>query len=369
MLNAGDIIKGRYKIVKKLKEGGMGIVYLAEDTLNSTPCVVKEPRFDGRNDSYNLEKLQFEANILQKVQHPAIVKYIDSQDTGTIFFLVTEYINGQNLMDHCWNRPLDEKKVEDYTLQILDTLDYLHQRNIIHRDISPDNFMIRSDTVIMIDLGTAREFYGFVNPLWTAVGKQWYTPSEQWNRGEAILQSDIYALGRTMIFLLTGTPPRCPSGTIPLLCRVSDHLKSVIVKATQEIPMDRFSCASEMKQALIQKVSPPTVVVRRPRLIVNSQTYSLTRYTYVIGRGAADITVNDPQEYISRKHARISKDVSGQYWIEDGCDGIPSANGIFVLQNGQYTKKDKWALRDGDIIALCYKVDKGPYVTIQYRET
>ncbi len=367
MLNAGDLVKNRYKITRKLNEGGMGIVHLATDTVDGSYCVVKEPRFDGDNDAYKLKKLQFEAQVLQKIQHPNIVRYIDSQDTGATIFLVIEYINGRNMRDYCWNHPLDEQKAKEYTLQMLDALEYLHQRNIIHRDISPDNFMIRNSTVTMIDLGTAREFYGFVNPNWTQVGKPWYTPSEQWKRGEAILQSDIYALGRTMIFLLTGSPPMCQSGTVPPTCRISDDLKSVIIKATQEVPSSRFSCASEMKLALSQR-AVPTVLVRRPRIIVNGQPYFLTRYSYVLGRGDVDIKIDDSQGFISRKHAKISKDAFGKYWIEDGCDSYPSANGIFILQDGHYMKKDKWPLKDGDIIALCYKEDRGPYVTLQYKE-
>jgi serine/threonine protein kinase len=369
MLNRGDMVKNRYKILKKLNQGGMGVVHLATDGLTGTYCVVKEPRFDGHNDSYKLKKLQFEANILKKIQHPNIVKYIDSHDTGTTFFLVTEYIHGENLRSHYRNRPLSEKKVEEYTLQILDALEYLHRRSTIHRDISPDNFMICNNAITMIDLGTARKFYGFVNPHQTAVGKQWYTPSEQWKRGESILQSDIYALGRTMIFLLTGSPPICQSGTVPLTCRVSDHMKSVIVKATQEIPAKRFSCAYEMKLALTRKTPISIASVRKPQIIINGQSHLLTRYSYIIGSSAADINIEDPHNYISRKHARISKDAFDQYWIEDGCDGNPSVNGVFVLQNGKYIKKNKWALMDGDIIALCYKEDKGPYITMQYRGT
>jgi len=369
MLHTGDMVKGHYKIIKRLNEGGMGIVYLATDIVTGAHCVVKEPRFDGHDDSYKLKKLQFEANILKRINHPNIVKYVDSQDVGTTFYLVSEYIDGENLRDLYWNRPLHEKKVEEYTLQMLDALEYLHRKNIIHRDISPDNFMIRNNTITMIDLGTARESYGFANPHWTRVGKRFYSPSEQADRGEAILQSDIYALGRTMIFLLTGSPPMCGAGSVPPTLRVSDHMKSIIVKATHKSPMKRYSCASEMKQALIKRVVVPVVVVRRPRLIINGQTYFLTRFSYIIGRGAADIKIEDPQGYISRKHARISKDVSGQYLIEDGCDGRPSVNGVFVLQNGRYNRKTKWTLRDGDIVALCYKENKGPYVTAQYRET
>jgi len=370
MLNVGDMVKSRYKILKKLNEGGMGIVYLATDTANNSYCVVKEPRFDGRSDDYKLKKLQFEADILQNIQHAHIVKYIDSQAVGNTFFLVTEYINGRNLRDSYWNRPLGEDKVKEYTSQMLDALEYLHRRNVIHRDISPDNFMIHDHTITMIDLGTARKFYGFVNPNWTAIGKQWYTPPEQWKRGEAILQSDIYALGRTMIFLLTGSPPMCSSGAIPPGCRVTDHTKSIIIRATQEVPTKRFSSASEMKLVLTQKAQPiRTRLVRRPRIIVNGQPHFLTRYSYVVGRGTADIRIDDPKGFISRKHARISKDISGQYWIEDGCDGIPSINGVFILQKGRYIKKDKWELQDGDIIALCYRKDKGPYTTLQYKET
>ncbi|MGD2249178.1 MAG: FHA domain-containing serine/threonine-protein kinase [Candidatus Methanofastidiosia archaeon] len=370
MLHPGDIVKRQYKIEKKLNEGGMGIVYLAKNTMTGKMCVVKEPRFNNMDDSYKLKKLKFEARILMKLNHPHIVNYIDSVDKGNTFYLITEYIHGENLRDLYWNKPLPENKVEKYTLQMLDSLEYLHKRNIIHRDISPDNFMIKNNSIVMIDLGTAREFYGVAGHHWTQVGKRFYTPSEQAKRGEAILQSDIYALGRTMIFLLTGSPPMCGPGTIPSTLRVSDYMCSILKRATHKIPMKRYSSASEMKHALIKKIPrPPPVRRRRPQLIINGKPHFLTRYSYVIGRGAADIEIKDPDKYISRKHARISKDISGQYWIEDGCDGVPSLNGTFVLQHGRYVKKTKWALKDSDIIALCYKPDKGPYITIQYKET
>jgi len=99
-----------------------------------------------------------------------------------------------------------------------------------------------------------------------------------------------------------------------------------------------------------------------PVLIVGGREIPLTGETLVIGR-EGDIEIPDKEKWVSKEHVKSYRDKVGQYWIED----MGSVNGTFVYQDGQYVRKNKWALADGDVIALCWSPGKGPYITLKFK--
>jgi serine/threonine protein kinase len=157
-----------------------------------------------------------EAKLLMKLDHPGIVHVLDCFNEGERNYLLLEYINGVDLRQLVrQNGVQKESDVLEWAVQVANALKYLHEREqpIIHRDLTPDNIVLRNDgKVLIVDFGAANEFIG--NATGTFVGKHSYIAPEQL-RGKATVQSDIYAFGCTLFFLLTGSDPEALSPSNP----------------------------------------------------------------------------------------------------------------------------------------------------------
>jgi serine/threonine protein kinase len=363
-LTPGHILKNRYKIERKIHEGGMGIIYLCKNIMTGGYHVVKHPLYDGDVD-IKIEKLKVEANILKTLDHSSIVKYIDSFEDHNIFYMVIEYIHGKDMRTLFKDSPAAEAQVRTYCRQVLDSLEYLHNKNIIHRDIKPRNVMITGNFIRLIDFGGAKMRFTSVSQKGSILYTPGYGAPEQ-QAGESYFQSDIFGVGATMYFLLTGEdpctlPPLSPCSRNP---RVGRMLDTVVRKATHTDPNKRYQTATEMKDALTGVVKP--VPAYGPRLIIGSKETRLTKRLSTIGRGGVnvypDVRILDPEKYISKVHAKISRDNTGKYWIED-C----SVNGTFVYWRTGFKRIKKWNLQDNDVIAFCYSSSKGPYILLKFK--
>lgn len=206
--------ESRYEVVMKLGVGGQGAAYLSR--LNSIierqhcqEVVLKETIFpifvEDSIRRQSLERFEHEARTLNLLSHDRIVKLIDYFVEDHRGYLVLEHIEGKNLRDHAYGKPMREKEVLELALQMCDMLEYLHGRNVIHRDFTPDNLMLeRSGTLKLIDFNVAQtQATGMTG---TVVGKHAYVPPEQF-RGKPVNASDVYAMGCTLFFLLTGHDP------------------------------------------------------------------------------------------------------------------------------------------------------------------
>jgi serine/threonine protein kinase len=364
-LKSGQIIKGRYRIERKIHAGGMGIVYTCTDIHKGAHYVLKLPLYNGVNDLINVEKLKVEARILRTLSHPNIVKYVDFFEERNVFYMVIEYIKGNDMKILFDNKPISESKTRKYCGQLLNALEYLHNQNIIHRDIKPRNVMVIGDKIKLIDFGGAKMRFTSLGNTGTRIYTPGYSSPEQQQMGEFNYQSDIFSVGATMYFLLTGKDPCSP----PLSpCRnnpgVDKDLDRIVQKATNFDPNRRYQTVSEMKNELsgIYTARPSY----NPRIIIGSKEYKIKKSTLTIGRGGANlnpnITVNDPERYISRIHAKIFRDSQGNYWLED-C----SVNGTFIYTGNTYKKIKRWNLRDNDIIAFCWSRSKGPYMQLKFK--
>jgi tRNA A-37 threonylcarbamoyl transferase component Bud32 len=236
-LKAGTMLQsGRYEIVMQMRSGGMSAVYLAdiykrEGLSHETghQVVIKESVLPLHTDLRIREKakelFKREAHILSKLDHPGIVRLLDFFVESDRDYIVLEYKSGATLRHVTQkNSACSEQLVLTWSKQIADMLVYLHSFSppIVHRDVTPDNLLVTpSGDVVLIDFGASNEFVS--QATGTLVGKQSYIPPEQF-KGKAVLESDIYAFGATLHFLLTGRDPVPLSSSHP--ATINDGISS-----------------------------------------------------------------------------------------------------------------------------------------------
>ena len=266
-LQPGAVLADRYQIQDVIGVGGMGSVYRARDLHfpNVIKLVAVKEMINQAPDPVVrktiVKNFEREANILVTLNHPSIPKIYDFFSDEKRSYLVLEYINGKDLevILKSSTSPIREDQVIVWSIQICDVLDYLHTHKpepIIFRDIKPSNIMInQSDHVILVDFGIAKIFK--TGQKGTMIGTEGYSPPEQY-RGDATLQTDIYALGATMHHLLTHRDPRLetPFSFADRPIRqinpaVSTELETIINTALEYNPANRFATASDMKLALV----------------------------------------------------------------------------------------------------------------------
>lgn len=259
---------GRYVIKEVLGQGGMGAALLATDKrLDSKQVVIKELISDS-NDPAKLK--ENEANFKREVvtlahlDHPLIPNVTDNFDENSRFFMVQEYVEGENLEDRIdrLGQPLNERDVLVYASQILDVLDYLAQQTppIIHRDIKPANLIVstKDKKAHLVDFGIARAdaARNAKRKQTSALGTPGYAPPEQY-QGNADPRSDLYALGATLHHLLTNNDPRNspPFNYSPVRTlnpQLSSEVESVVERALRNDINQRYQSASAMKSDIDQ---------------------------------------------------------------------------------------------------------------------
>lgn len=286
---SGIILSNRYRIVRELGHGGFGRTYLSEDTYRFNElCVLKEfaPQVQG---SYALEKSQElferEAGVLYKLEHPQIPRFRElfrvTLDRQGYIFLVQDYVEGQNyrvLLSDRQRQGLRFSEVEctSLLLKLLPVLDYIHSLGVIHRDISPDNLILRiaDGLPVLIDFGGVKQVAATVESQYgqqhgaaiaaTRLGKVGYAPDEQMQMGIVFPHSDLYALAATVLVLLTGKEPQQLIDGYTLTwnwrreCSLSPTLGAVLDRMLAQRPGDRYQRAADVLQALSGgPVSPP----------------------------------------------------------------------------------------------------------------
>ncbi len=256
---------GSIKITELIACGGSAAIYSAKNS-EEEQIIVKEAVIP-KNASEALkakavELFNREAQLLSQLDHPHIAKVYDHFVENEHHYEVLEYIDGLDLRRFVKERgPQPEDFVLNWAEQICQILVYLHSQKppIIHRDLTPDNLVLRVDgQLVLIDFGAANAFVGTATG--TMVGKQSYMPMEQL-RGKSVPQSDIYSLGGTIYFLLTGRDPtplevsQIKSGT-----NLPTNLNPLLAKCTAVEVADRFRSSEEFLTA-IRKVREQRVVL------------------------------------------------------------------------------------------------------------
>lgn len=266
-LEIGEILQeGDYEILEHLGGGGQGMAYVARCNRNDAEyrgtekVVLKEyilPVYRGNSlESKKYERLSREAEILAQLDHEQIVKIYDCFIEDHRGYLVLEHISGKSLNEIVKeNGPYDQIDVAKIGMSVLNILSYLHgqEKPVLHRDVTPDNLMFTEQGVIkLLDFTVAQESSSNHRTA-TVVGKQSYMPPEQF-RGNPTAQSDIYSLGCTMFYLLTGQDPKPMEleSAVPYVGveNLDPELDQIIQKAAAFKLSDRFTNAAEMADAL-----------------------------------------------------------------------------------------------------------------------
>ncbi len=276
---------GRYVIKKVLGQGGMGAAMLATDLrLDSKPVVIKELISDSSDPAQQQEDVRNfkrEVALLAHIDHPLVPTVTDHFQEGSRYFMVQEYVEGENLeerMDRI-NQPMKEREVLEYASEVLDILDYLSQQTppIVHRDIKPANIIIgaKDKRAHLVDFGIARADVArnARRKQTSALGTPGYAPPEQY-QGNADPRSDLYALGATMHHLLTNRDPRNhPPFTYPpvrtLNPQLSQDVERVIARAMINDINQRYQSAAAMKRDV------DDILLKRFGVSPNAGSYTL----------------------------------------------------------------------------------------------
>lgn len=270
----GTIIDNRYLIQKILGQGGLGRTYLAFDTHRfNEPCVLKEFAPFG-SGQYDLEKsrelFKREAKILHQIVHPQIPKFLACFEGQGRLFLVQEYVNGKTYsallkQKRQQGTNFSEPEIIQWLMNLLPILEYIHQRGIIHRDISPDNIMKPDgeQLPVLIDFGVGKltnslldeqnssHHQSYVGKM-SFVGKIGYAPREQISMGRCSPSSDLYSLGVTAIVLLTGKEPTMLLDQHSLewqwreYVNISSAFGKILDKMTADRPLQRYQSVQEV---------------------------------------------------------------------------------------------------------------------------
>jgi serine/threonine protein kinase len=272
-INPGTLINNRYLIQKILGQGGFGRTYLAFDNQRfGEACVLKEfvPATNNTNVIRKSQELfEREAKVLHQIQHPQIPKFLAWLTENQRLFIVQEYIDGktyaQILSERCTQKgkAFSETEVKKWLLDILPVLEYIHERKIIHRDISLENVMQRSEQSkpVLIDFGIVKEKFTQIlsaeeeNQQYavkgSVVGKIGYSPPEQLRLGHCYPSSDIYALGVSAVILLTGKMPHMLiddslNWQWHSHVNISNDFGCILEKMLEEVPTERYQSATEV---------------------------------------------------------------------------------------------------------------------------
>jgi len=297
-LKPGIILDNRYEIRCLIKAGGMGAVYEALDhRFNKTSCAVKEMLLKNPNpeeQQYIIKRFQREAEILHTLRHANLPVVRDYFTEYSRYYIVMDYIEGSDLSSIIKRfGAIPQEQVIEWSIQILDALDYLHSQPtpIIYRDLKPGNIMIRNSDkrAMLVDFGIARTIELGSDTIKTVVGTLVFAP-EELLQGKVEPRSDIYSLGGTMHCMLSGIIPTGAFSFEPLRHlkpNVCEELEWIVMRALKMKASQRYDTAKDMKEALecisnldfagVSRTNKITGEKQIP-LLVNEATISLDSY-------------------------------------------------------------------------------------------
>lgn len=270
MIRVNDLVGDRYKIVSELGHGGMSDVFEARDIIFKRTVAIKIIKFEYSNKIENLIRFQNEARFSAAFNHPNIVKIFDYGEYNNLPYIVNEFMKSQTLRDVLdYKKNLGVNETCQIMLQLCDAISEVHSKNIIHRDIKPQNIYYLSDgTVKLSDFGISVLLNSplNVNENKKVMGTVQYLAPELVYGKKCSFQSDIYAMGITMFELLTGQVPFDASKISDIAyMQVNDEMPSVltiiptlpkeidkiIFKATAKDVKERYKTVADLRKDIL----------------------------------------------------------------------------------------------------------------------
>jgi serine/threonine protein kinase len=307
---------GKYRLLERLGFGGMGVVYLGEHFIMRRRVAIKVLPLSLAEDPWFLQQFHREAQLVAALDHPNIVRAHDIDTEGKLHYLVMEYVDGSSFHEIVTQHgPMDVVRAAHYIRQAAEGLQHAYEIGMVHRDIKPANILLsRQGVVKILDMGLAC-FSRNNRPEWAngsnddrrMVGTDDYLAPEQIvNSDDVDIRADIYSLGATFYFLLTGKPPfheaaheshkliwhltRRPKPIRSLRADVPEGLEAVIDKMLAKNPWDRCAFPMGVSEALApwttEPIAPPPVAempclspALRPPPTADGKPSSATRFS------------------------------------------------------------------------------------------
>jgi response regulator RpfG family c-di-GMP phosphodiesterase/serine/threonine protein kinase len=276
------LVLGNYRILDRLGAGGMGVVFRAEHIRMRRHVAIKVLPLSVDQDQRILRRFLTESRAIAQLQHPNIVGAIDMGEchngeahSPVLHFFVMEYVPGQDLEAYIRDQgPLEPAKATDIIHQVASALSEAHKHNLVHRDIKPSNVQVTPEgQAKLLDFGLARYYPQGVTEPGTVLGTLDYMAPEQVQDAHSVdIRADLYALGGTMYWCLTGEPPFPPKGNVvqELTTRLTQQapsarakrpgvpadLDAVMRKMMALAPKDRYQTPQEVMKALLPFLKP-----------------------------------------------------------------------------------------------------------------
>lgn len=267
MQNGIPSMLGRYKVLKELGRGSMGVVYLGKDPTIQRFVAIKTMRLDEVDDANKLQEIRArffrEAESTGRLSHPNIVTIFDAGEEDNLGYIAMEMLQGTTLKQ--WSRKpnlMPVEKLLPILATVADAMDYAHQQGVVHRDIKPANIMLTNDNVVKImDFGIAKIGTSSKTQTDIVLGTPVYMSPEQLAGKKVDGRSDIFSLAVVMFELLTGRPPFLADNVSALLFAIAHTphpslkairpdvppiVKDVLDRALQKDPVHRYRRASEL---------------------------------------------------------------------------------------------------------------------------
>lgn len=394
----GRVIKGRYKLIDERGRGSFATVYVARDTENNHIYAVKVMHLELSNDGELLARFQREAHIHLNLSDPHIVRIVDYGNDNQMYFIVMEYIDGQNLKYHMITHgPMEPLRALNYTRQIVEGLETAYKQGVVHRDIKPQNILINGKNVVkIVDFGLARSKETVtLTQSNVFMGTAYYISPEQAESGRsADTRSDLYSVATVLFEMLTGNPPfegetavdiviKHMNENVPSICRLRPDLPVemdiFMQKAMAKAPAERYATPQEFIAALdqlqerIQAMPPgkrvsgpayeqkpgaaisPATPPKQAHIVVIStgQQIPLTGELMVVGRQDPILgifpEINLADKTVGRRHAYL-RNQQGAFTVEDlNALNKTRLNGITLTPHEERTLKDGDILRFGSV--------------------
>ncbi|MFB6073402.1 MAG: protein kinase [Haloarculaceae archaeon] len=404
----GDLVADRYKLEEPVGEGGFARAYRALDVHSGGTVAVKYPNYEGSSNDADVIEQYFlkEAETLEKIRaaggHPNVMDLIERGDDGGTPVLVVEFVDGYELDEalDAVGTATDDEQVREVGIGLADAMSFLHENEIVYRDLKPDNVMLtepEGDEVarpVLIDFNTATGFQGGAaeDSSTTILGP--YKPPEVTDAsgfdGHQGPWSDVYSIGKILLFLLRGNVPKM-DGVDPrdFGADCAPYLAEIVERATTADPDERYSNATVLRDVLERRDAEPPARATLKH-VQGDRTHEIEPGATIGRAGAAgpraSITVADPQgEHISSVQVQFDTDPDGDWVLRDR-----SVNGTYVFRDGRWQRvlcdagrqrlrdgakdptdqhgdapPESLRLSDGDIIAL---VDQTYGVSFEFRE-